>query len=249
MAEATSRERRLLRKALSPSGGCASPLELSRLADGSLAEPEATRVSNHLSGCVRCQTELALLNSFEDAAPRPDEKSAVELISARLELQFSQTKAGPPPLQAARAAPPRRSVFRALNLGGFAVAAATLAAALIIGLREHRTPELAPPSLSAPAVLRSAGIVALSPAGDLDAVPAELRWEPQAGAAWYSVQVMEVDHASVFNAETRDAAVSLPEALRARIVPGKPLLWEVVAKDAAGRALAWSGKQRFRMKK
>jgi hypothetical protein len=60
---------------------------------------------------------------------------------------------------------------------------------------------------------------------------------------------MEVDHAELWSAETRDATIALPAALRGRIVPGKPLLWEVVAKDAAGRAVAWSGKQRFRVRR
>lgn len=248
--ELTPRERSLLRKALSSSRACLTPLELGRLADASVDEPEDARLFNHLSDCVRCQTELALLNSFEDAAPRADEKSAVASISARLERQFSQASAGPPPVQARHAAAlPRRSVFTALNLGGFAIAAATLSAAVIIGLQERRTPGLASPSSSASTVLRSAGITTVSPAGELDAVPTELRWEPQAGAASYSVQVMEVDQSQLWSAEALDAAVALPEALRARIVPGKPLLWEVVAKDAAGRAVAWSGKQRFRMKK
>jgi hypothetical protein len=53
----------------------------------------------------------------------------------------------------------------------------------------------------------------------------------------------------MWSAETRDATISLPEALRAQIVPGKPLLWEVVAKDAAGRAVAWSGEQPFKVSK
>jgi hypothetical protein len=250
MAEARSGERSLLRKALSPSCDCATPLELGRLADGSLAEPDAARLSVHISGCTRCQIELELFNLFEDAAPRPDEKSAVASISARLERQFSEASAGPPPLQAAPAAAlRRRSVFTAVNLGGLALAAATLAAAVTIGLRERRTPDLAPPSLSTPTVLRSAGITTLSPLGNLDAVPTELRWQPQAGAASYSVQVTEVDHAGLWSDQTRDAVIALPEALRARMVPGKPLLWEVVAKDANGRAVAWSGQQRFRMKK
>jgi hypothetical protein len=133
-------------------------------------------------------------------------------------------------------------------MGGFALAAATLAAAVSIGLREGRAPELGQPSPAGSAVLRSAGITTLSPAGDLDAAPDELRWQPQTGAAWYSIQVMEVDHAELWRAETRDASIALPPALRARIVPGKPLLWEVVAKDAAGRAVAWSEKQRFRIR-
>ena len=245
MTGATSRERWLLKRALSSSSACATPLELGGFADGSLPGHVAARLGVHLSGCARCQTELALLNSFEDAAPRPDEKSAVELISARLDCQFS----GLPAPHAIPAAAPRRSFFTPLNLGGFALAAATLAAAVTIGLREGRAPELVPPSAAAPVVLRSAGITALSPAGELDAVPAALRWEPQAGAASYSVRVMEVDHVELWSAETRDASVALPGSLRARMVPGKPLLWEVVAKDAAGRAVARSGQQRFRMKK
>jgi hypothetical protein len=248
MAEA-SRERSLLRKALSPSYACATALELGGLADGSLARPAAARLRNHVSGCARCQTELTLLKEFENATPGPDEEGPVGWISARLERRFSEASAGPLPLRTHHGtALPRRSWFTALNAGGFALAAATLAAAVTIGLREGRAPELAQPSPDAPTVLRSAGITTLSPAGDLDVPPNELRWEPRTDAASYSVQVMEVDHAKLWSAETRDANIALPPALRARIVPGKPLLWEVVAKDATGRAVAWSGKQRFRIR-
>ena len=250
MADARSRERSLLRKALSPSHACATPLELDDLADGLLAQPAAAPLTDHVSDCARCQTELTLLKEFENAAPAPDEESAVRWISARLERRFSESSARPPPFLARHgAALPRRSVFTTLNLGGFAVAAATLAGAVMIGLREGRAPKLAQPSPAAPIVLRSAGITALSPFGDLDAAPNELRWELQTEAASYSVQVMEVDHAELWSAETRDASIVLPPALRARIVPGKPLLWEVVGKDAAGRVVAWSGKQRFRIRR
>ena len=54
---------------------------------------------------------------------------------------------------------------------------------------------------------------------------------------------------SIWFFETRDASIALPQVLRARIIPGKPLLWEVVAKDGAGKAVAWSGKQRFSVSK
>jgi hypothetical protein len=249
MAEARSMERSLLRKALSPSHACATPLELGGLAEGSLSQPAAAHLRDHVAGCARCQTELALLKEFENAAPGPDEEGAVSWISARLERRFSEASGGRSPWRTHRgAALPRRSWFTALNVGGFALAAATLAAAVTIGLREGRAPELAQLSPAAPTVLRSAGITALSPAGDLDAPPNDLRWEPRTDAASYSVQVMEVDHAKLWSAETRDASIALPPELRAKIVPGKPLLWEVVAKDAAGRAVAWSGKQRFRIR-
>jgi hypothetical protein len=242
MAQARSRGRSWLREALSPSSACATPLELGRLADGSLARNVAARLRDHVSGCARCLTELTLLKEFEDAAPGPDEERAVRSISARLERQFSGTTSP------ARPHLPRRPWFAGRNLGGFALAAATLVAALAIGLREGRAPELSAGSPAAPAVLRSAAIATLSPAGDLDAPPSELRWEPTSAAASYSVQVMEVDNAELWSAQTRDPSIALPEALRARVVPGKPLLWEVVAKDGAGRPVAWSGKQRFRVK-
>jgi hypothetical protein len=245
MAEAGSTERSLLRKAVSPSSACAGPLELGGLADGSLARHVATRLRDHVAGCPRCQTELTLLKEFEDAAPGPDEEGAVSWISGRLERRFSEESVGSTP---SRGALPRRSWFTGLNVGGVAVAGATLAVALTIGLREGRAPELAQPSPTAPLVLRSAGITALSPAGDLEAAPDELRWEPRIDAASYSVQVMEVDHAELWRAETRDSTIALPPAVRAQIVPGKPLLWEVVAKDAAGTPVASSGKQRFRMR-
>ncbi len=250
MAEARSMEHSVLRKALSPSCACATPLELGDWADGSLAQPAATRLREHFARCARCQTELTLLKEFEDATPGPDEEGAVRWISARLERRFSEAGANHSQSRTLNgAALPRRSWFKALNVGGFALAAATLTAAVTIGLQEGRAPGLVAPSPSAPAVLRSAGITTLSPAGDLDAPPNELRWESWTGAASYSVQVMEVDYAGLWSAETRERSVVLPPALRARIVPGKPLLWEVVAKDAAGRAVAWSGKQRFRMSK
>jgi hypothetical protein len=249
MAGARPREHSLLRKALSPSGACATPLELGRLADGSLAHFAAARLRDHVWKCARCQTELALLKEFEDAAPGPDEERAVKWISARLERRFSESGAGSSRTRIHDgAARPRRSWFAAVNVGGFGLAAAALTAAVTIGLREGRAPELTPPSPAASTVLRSAGITTLSPAGELDAPPTELRWEPRSDAASYSVQVMEVDRAGLWSAETRETLIALPQALRAKIVPGKPLLWEVVAKDAAGRTVAWSGKQRFRIR-
>jgi hypothetical protein len=249
MARARSGEDSLLRKALSPSGACATPLELGSLADGSLAQPAAARLRDHVWKCARCQTELALLKQFEDAAPEPDEERAVKWISVRLERRFSEAPAGPSPVRIHdRAAPPRRSLFSALNVAGFALAASAFAVAAIVGLREGRAPELTAPSQGASTVLRSAGIATLAPAGELDAAPEALRWEPRTDAASYSVQVMEVDRIGLWSAETRETMIALPPGIRARIVPGKPLLWEVVAKDAAGRIVASSGNQQFRVR-
>src|SRR4051812_5157783 len=140
MAEARSREHSLLTKALSPSDLCGTPSELSSLAEESLADPAAARLRDHVSACPRCQTELTLLSYFENAAPRPDEERTVRWISSRLE---AETIGGPSPSPARQSAEvPRRSVSRSLNVGGVALAAAAIGAAMTIGLRERRAPEL-----------------------------------------------------------------------------------------------------------
>jgi hypothetical protein len=52
----------------------------------------------------------------------------------------------------------------------------------------------------------------------------------------------------VWSGESREAKIALPAVVRARLVPGKPFLWQVVAKDAGGQAVAASEIQRFRLR-
>src|SRR5215472_13298521 len=63
--------------ALAATDECLSLEELSRYAEHSLAGEAKSRLSSHLSSCARCQTELAMLQEFEQATPRPDEAAEV----------------------------------------------------------------------------------------------------------------------------------------------------------------------------
>ena len=245
MAPMNSRERRLLKKALSRSRDCATIEELGGLSDGSLSPVAVARVTGHVASCPRCKTELALMEKFESATPGPEEEGTVRWIATRLERRFS-------PDEAARAASRdpwwRRWITApALNRAGFALAAALLVVAVGAGLWNRRAPGLVSPS-GGEAVFRSGALTGMSPVGDVDQAPAELRWEPLPAAAAYSVRVMEVDRVELWSAGTHDPRVPLPPAVQARLVPGKPLLWEVTAKDAAGDTLASSGLQRLRLK-
>src|SRR3954465_1467142 len=89
---------------------------------------------------------------------------------------------------------------------------------------------------------------ALGPGGWRAPPPRRGRWGPVAGAASSSVEVMEVDHAKVWKADVASATVALPDTVTARLVPGKPLLWRVLALDGAGKTIATSQAQRFRVK-
>jgi hypothetical protein len=110
-----------------------------------------------------------------------------------------------------------------------------------------REPALPPDIDATPLVFRSDALAVVGPSGDLEQAPTELRWQPSPGAASYSVQLMEVDRVELWKAESIEPSVSLPPAVRARIVPGKPLLWRVMAKDVSGRTVAASEIQRFRV--
>jgi hypothetical protein len=98
-----------------------------------------------------------------------------------------------------------------------------------------------------PTVFRSATVTLVAPEGDVAQAPEALRWEAVPGAASYAVTVTEVDRTEVWRAEVRAPEAPLPAAVRARVVPGKPVLWQVAAKDASGNVVATSGAQRFRV--
>jgi hypothetical protein len=234
----------VLKAALAPSPSCATIEELGRFREGAAGE-DAARVAEHVAGCLRCRTELALLEEFIEAAPRPDEEADVRWIAAQLERDLAPGST--PVLEPSRS----RRRWRAPGARGLAGAALALAAALLlVVLHEQgtRPPVLSPDAADGPEVFRSGSVASLTPAGDLDRSPTELRWEPFPGAASYSIVLMEVDRTPVWEAEAREPGASLPPEVRARMVPGKPLLWQVVARDAAGAAIATSSVQRFRVR-
>lgn len=242
-----------LRAALLPSRSCVSIEQLGRLCDADHAGVADARAAEHVAGCLRCRTELALLKQFESGALRPEEEEDASWIVERLAPDVARLAAGeqvPARRRAPRRPAPGWRQFagpRALA-GGLAVAAAALLVILNVPGREASRPVLAPSAAEGPEIFRSDAIVTKEPAGDVATAPKELVWESAAGAASYSVQLMEVDRTPVWSGETREPRLALPASLRARLVPGKPFLWQVVAKDAAGDAIGTSGMQKFRVK-
>jgi hypothetical protein len=238
-----------LRDALAPSEGCATIEELGRLAErGPAAEP---RLAEHAAGCVRCRTELDLLAEFEAAAPRPEEELSARWITARLENDVARMTR-PAAAEPARSPASRRAAGTWLPRTAVRAAAAALAIAaalvLVVNLQGREAPpELSPDAASSPGVLRSSAVTLVAPVDDVASAPGELRWEPVPGAASYAVTLTEVDRTEVWSAEVRSPSAPLPPAVRARMVPGKPFLWRVAAKDAAGAVVATSGVQRFRV--
>ncbi len=90
MTSDREKERRQWKAALAPTEDCLTIEELSRHASGSPSDSAKSRTSLHLAGCVRCQTELAMLREFELATPRPEELAAVSWIAAELKRRSNQ---------------------------------------------------------------------------------------------------------------------------------------------------------------
>jgi hypothetical protein len=100
---------------------------------------------------------------------------------------------------------------------------------------------------SSPEATRSLTVAVRAPIGDQAAVPDRLQWEAVSGAARYHVRLSEVDRREIWSNDTVDTAIDLPPDVRARIVPGKTLVWQVTAIGASNAPVAESNAERFRL--
>jgi hypothetical protein len=94
---------------------------------------------------------------------------------------------------------------------------------------------------------RTGKVTGVQPAGDIEAVPERVTWSAMAEARRYEVRMTEVDGTEVWRAEVAEAGAALPAAARGQIVATKTLLWEVTAKDGAGKTVGISEPTRFRL--
>ena len=239
-------EKHILKSSLATTPECLAPEQLEALLDGKTSNP-------HLAQCPRCQAELAMLKAFESGTPLPDEGAAVAWISSHLDRQLESIKS--PSRGRVRAAvqnfePQASWLAKMFDLQGWrwAVPATVLAAAAIMAavlLRTPKQPELQANAGHTNVVYRSQEVQVVSPVGDVQQVPRELRWQAFDQSNSYKVEVMEVDKTVLWSTETRETFVAIPASLGAKMLPGKPILWQVTALDATGRVLGTSQVERF----
>jgi hypothetical protein len=237
-------DRELFKAALNATPDCLSLQQLEELASG------RTQAPPHLLQCPRCQSELAMLKSFESSTPLPGEGAAVAWISSQLDRQLDQIKSHSG-VAGRRSRATSSSWFahlfgqRRITFAILATACALIAVTSVVLLRSSKEPELSASMGNDTNVYRSAQIQTISPLGDITAVPKTLAWQAFPGSSSYKVVLMEVDKSVLWSAETKDTSVTLPDGARARIVNSKPILWQVTAVGASGNVLAASSTQRF----
>ena len=240
-------DRDTLKSALASTPDC---LPVEKLGELSV---EQARTHLHVSQCTRCQTELALLRQFESDQPLPGEGAAVAWISSQLERRLDQIKS-----PATMAKHPKSDLAtgratwlsRLFSVPGFRfaapiAAAAVVAVAALLLFRSPKEPELHANLGSGSTIYRSQEVQVVAPMGDLQKVPGKLEWKAVQGAAAYKILVTEVDRTEVWNTQTTDTFVTIPNSVAVKIRVRKPFYWKVTALDPNGAVLASSQAQRF----
>jgi hypothetical protein len=217
------------------------PLEvLERMTENVSADP---RAAAHLAGCAHCQTELAMLKSFEQSTPSADEGAAVAWIAAQLERRQS----APLAQQKIVRAPFWRAMFRVPYLAG----AAALAAVLIVGVSLYHGNSDGPGRIN-PGIgsgqFRSGSIHLVSPITDQNNAPAEFRWDAVQGASSYSVELKDVAGITLATASSTQNVLPVTPEMKANMISGKPLKWQVTARDANGKEIANSSGGEFKIR-
>jgi len=229
--------------ALRPGPECPSIERLGRYADGALTLEERSRDEPHIAACPNCQAELALLQAFATPAVRDDEAKVVRWGVEELRRREPEIF---------DSGPPQDSNIRRWDWFGRLRPVSTLAIVLLLlgsgyYLSNQDTPRLPADSGSSPEATRSLSVTVRGPIGDQTSVPARLQWEPVNGAARYRVRVSEVDRQEIWSGDAVGTGIDLPPDVRARIVPGKTLVWQVTAFSPSNAAMAESAAQPFRL--
>ena len=222
--------------------GCPPPEAFLEAEPGSAA---GRRLDEHAERCPACAAErdLARLFAAPETAATAANAADVDFVVARLEAASPLRPSGQVVPFPAGPAPLRRPVAGQL----WKLAAAlvlVLGGGLLFELARSGAPSLPPPQVGGP--VRGGEVEALAPAGEVAEIPAELRWEPKAGARSYRVRLSAVDDTVLWEATVPASPARLPAAVAAGLHRAVAYTWTVEALDASGTPLAASEPSRFR---
>ena len=126
-----------------------------------------------------------------------------------------------------------------------------MAAVLIFGISLYHGnsdgPSRINPSLGS-GNFRSGSIHLVSPIAEQKAAPAEFRWEAVQGASSYQVELQDVAGITLATAKSSQNVLPVTPEMKAAMVSDKPLKWKVTALDAAGKEIANSSAEQFKVK-
>lgn len=230
--------------------GC-PPAESFLEAEAGALDPEARRrLDEHADGCRACAAERDLARLFDPGGEAGAEAGDIRqedlaFVIGRLEAA-SPVKTPSRPARQVLPFPVSRSRPSAWITRLAAAAVVILAAGLFLQRFMAAPPLPAPPGSGG--VMRGGEVEPLSPLGDVEAAPAELRWEPRPGAASYRVRLRAVDDTVLWEAMVPAPPARLPADVAQNLQPAVSYVWSVEALDAQGARLGGSEPARFRVR-
>jgi len=100
-------------------------------------------------------------------------------------------------------------------------------------------------SLTDEETVRGSSITLISPVIDMGQVPASFEWKKLGENIEYQVSIY--NHELLWKATTKENRITLPEEVRAKMVPGEKYSWQVKAFSADGTLIAVSSKVQFKI--
>jgi hypothetical protein len=165
---------------------------------------------------------------------------------AWIAAQLERRQSAPVAQQKIAHVPFWRTMFRVPYLAG----AAALAAVLIFGISlYHGNPD--GPGKINPGIGSGqfrGSIHLLSPIADQSSAPAEFRWDAVQGAESYTVELKDVAGITLASAKSTQNVLPVTPEMKAVMVSGKPLKWQVTARDANGKEIANSNTEQFKVR-
>ena len=214
-----------------------------------LSPEERRRLDEHADCCPACAAERDLARMF-DAGPeaegvRPEDVSFVvsHLEAASPVRPVSRQGTGkvvPFPTAKPTVKPSSRPAVWRLA----AVVILVLGAGLLFQLSRSGAPPLPPPGTGT--VVRGGEVEAVSPVGEVPAIPTELDWKPRPGAASYRVRLVAVDDTVLWETAVPAPPGRLPAKVSGQLHRAVVYTWTVEALDATGARVASSEPVRFR---
>ena len=222
-----------MRRALEQTADCPVLDELT-------AEPRSSAVDAHVKGCGHCQNEMAMFSEFSLAEVKPEEAGDVQWVAAKT---AAKVKAATSP------APWWKTIFapQLIKQASFSLAALLMVASGVFYVSRTSTEPAFPGETPTASTLRANSIQLTEPLEDINSAPSSFQWQELTNCSDYQVIVSEVDRMQIWSSRTTKSGILIPEQLMKQVLPGKTLLWKVIAYDAAGRQLAESETRKFRV--
>lgn len=221
-------------EALRRQSSCPDITLLGKFLESQEQDPELRR---HVKDCPACKAEVALLLSFELAAPTEREQADVVYLSQQLQQKL---RVDPAPAK-------RQSWFAFSRWNAVALAAACLAI-IAIGVSRNPMAELRNPS-EAPVYRGATKLRVIVPPNGMTETFDEIRWEEFRGATNYRAEIREVDGAIAWHEESRGTQLRVDQRLRSVLLPGKRVSLVVQALNNKNERIAESDPVQIRLER